>query len=496
MVVQACYIALAAIAGSLLRIVIAQLFGQACRNPGTVGWLSAAAPLCVTADGTTTQQGGIVFADLPSNLLGSFLMGLFQDSVVLGLAVPMSVAWLGPYHRFQTSIVLHTAFKTGFCGSLTTFSSWNAEMVVMMFGTDKSRHSQLWSALFGYIIGMETSLGSFACGCSLARRLHRSVNPVLAAEKDANREKIEQGVYLNKDLPDFERRFLPDLKMENVPGTAELYPTDRMDALVRWRSSTVEARRVGNPLLPALIEVENALLVLRRRIPPEAESIARSEGWDVDALIEYVSNKERDFGHLPSVASSTSLGSAKADGYNNMDQEPRYLLLPVAGLLITVVMLLLLLGLIIINDRTATAVTNRTMIFGMLFAPSGALLRWKLSGWNGNAMFLPDGWRWLPAGTYFANVFGSALSIVAVAIEYRFDTGYTNMDITDFWTVGTIRAVKVGFAGCLTTVSTFVAEVSGFMHGHTDHAYPYILVTLVSSSALSCLLYSIIVFAL
>jgi len=471
-------------------MVIAQLFGEACRNPGTVGWLSAAAPLCVTADGKTTQQGGIVFADLPSNLLGSFLMGIFQDSVVLGLAVPMSVAWLSPYHPFQNAKVLHTAFKTGFCGSLTTFSSWNTEMVVMIFSTgDNSRHTQLWSALFGYIIGMETSLGSFACGCSLARRFHRSVNPVLAAEKDAHREKIAQGVYLNKDLPDFERRFLPNLNMKTVDGSAELFPMDRIDALVRWRDSTVEARRVGNPLLPALIEVENALLVLHRRIPPEAESIARAEGWEVDSLIEYASTKEADFGQLPSVSSATSLG-----GDAIPSDEPRYLTLPVAASLLSVLIFFLILGLVFVNGQTATAATDRTMMYGMLFAPTGALTRWHLSGWNGNCNFLPNDWRWLPFGTFAANVSGSAISIIAVALEYRFDTGYNNMDITNFWAVGTIRAIKVGFAGCLTTVSTFVAEVSGFMHGKTDHAYPYIFVTLVSSCVIASWLFGIIVY--
>lgn len=49
--VQACYLALAAIAGTLLRIIMAQLFGEECANPGTIGWLSAASPLCVTKDG-------------------------------------------------------------------------------------------------------------------------------------------------------------------------------------------------------------------------------------------------------------------------------------------------------------------------------------------------------------------------------------------------------------------------------------------------------------
>jgi hypothetical protein len=46
--IQAIFIALFAILGALLRIIIAQLFGEACANPGTVAWLSAGEPLCVT----------------------------------------------------------------------------------------------------------------------------------------------------------------------------------------------------------------------------------------------------------------------------------------------------------------------------------------------------------------------------------------------------------------------------------------------------------------
>lgn len=65
-VLTACWVAIGAMLGSVMRIIIAQLFGDACANPESVGWLSAGAPLCVTQDGNTQQQGGIVFADLPS----------------------------------------------------------------------------------------------------------------------------------------------------------------------------------------------------------------------------------------------------------------------------------------------------------------------------------------------------------------------------------------------------------------------------------------------
>jgi fluoride ion exporter CrcB/FEX len=469
-------------------MVLAQLFGEACANPGTVGWLSAGAPLCVTKDGSTTQTGGIVFADLPANLFGSFLMGLFQDGTVLGLAVPIAIAWLPAHHPLQKATLLHVAFKTGFCGSLTTFSSWNSEMVVLIFGTPLK--SQIWKAIFGYIVGMETSLGSFVCGCALARYLHRFACPLLAAEAEACHVKREQGIYLNRQLPDFERRFLAQLELHGAAGAAELYPVVRIDGLEQWRASTIEARRVGSLLLPTLVEIETALWVEHRPIPPQAESIARSLGWAVDSVLEYVAEKDTDLHSLPSVHSSASR-TIKVDHFDIYDAQ--YMQLPMVATLLSVVMILLLLGVILVHSGTATAITNRTMFYAMLLAPTGALLRWSLSGWNGTCGLLPATWRWLPVGTLTANVLGSVVSIVCIAVEYRLQNNLS-FNATHFWAIGSLRAVKVGFAGCLTTVSTFVAEVSGFMQSRNNHAYPYIWISLCTSCVLCSFLYGCIVY--
>jgi fluoride exporter len=488
--ITACYISLAAVCGVLLRIIIAQLFGEACANPGTIGWLSAGAPLCVTKDGSTTQQGGIIFADLPSNLLGSFLMGLFQDGTVLNLAVPMAIAWLPINHSFQKAAVLHVAFKTGFCGSLTTYSSWNSEMVVLIFGTPFK--TRIWSALFGYIIGMETSLGSYVCGCAFARFLHRYACPILAAEADASYAKRDEGVHINRNLPGFERRFLSRLEIQYENGTAELYPMSRIDCLDRWRASTVEIRRVGNTFLPVLIDIENAVFVERRLIPPASELIAREQGWDIDSLLDYITDKEGDLRSLPSVTSSTS----KHGMTNYTFSESPYMQLSLVATFLAVVIVALLFGLIFVNAPNAFAITYRTMIYSMLIAPTGALLRWNLSGLNGGkCTLLPESWRWLPAGTFAANMIGSLVSITAIALEYRLqNNSNTSFDATSFWSIGTIRAMKVGFAGCLTTVSTFVAEVSGFMQSRNNHAYPYIFVSLCSSCILGSIFYGTIVY--
>jgi CrcB protein len=142
----------------------------------------------------------------------------------------------------------------------------------------------------------------------------------------------------------------------------------------------------------------------------------------------------------------------------------------------------------LLDGENAHTVTYRTMVYAMLFAPAGALLRWKLSVWNGKLNV--SGWEWLPLGTLAANIFGSVLSTSLVASEYRIGSNYFT---SPFWTVGSIRAAKIGFAGSLTTVSTFVAEVSGFMQQKTEHAYPYIVTTLSISCALSAVVYGSIV---
>ena len=363
-------------------------------------------------------------------------------------------------------------------------------MVVLIFGTPFK--TRIWSAIFGYIIGMETSLGSYVCGCACARFLHRYACPVLAAEADASHTKRDEGVHINRNLPDFERRFLSRLNIQNENGSAELYPMSRIDCLERWRASTIEIRRVGNTFLPILLDIENALFVEGRYMPPEAELIAREHGWDVDSLLDYISDKENDLRSLPSVASSASNhGMTKY----SVSESP-YMQLSLVATLLVVVFSVLLFGLIFVNAPNAFSITYRTMIYSMLLAPTGALLRWNLSGLNGGkCTLLPESWQWIPAGTFTANIVGSVISITAIALEYRLqNNAYSSFDATNFWSIGSIRAIKVGFAGCLTTVSTFVSEVSGFMQSRNNHAYPYILVSLGTSCLVSSIFYGMIVY--
>lgn len=119
--------------------------------------------------------GGAYFKDLPNNMLGCFVIGLFAASSTLGLAVDKALAALPAAHPWQANFELQiggcwqragslldhglrecrglrmqgcrtssaalsmsqptaapptpAGIRTGYCGSLTTFASWFLELM-------------------------------------------------------------------------------------------------------------------------------------------------------------------------------------------------------------------------------------------------------------------------------------------------------------------------------------------------------------------------------
>lgn len=489
-------------------MVLAQLFGEECRNPGTVGWLADDAVLCVTASGQASVPGGIVFADLPSNLLGSFIMGLMQDGKSLQLAVEAPIAFVPPSNLFQAYDIFHVAIKTGFCGSLTTFSGWNSEMVVMMVGSDVTKElpTQIWKALFGYVVGLETALGSYVFGRTVAWWVHQWRNPELALEQDAMKTCKSHGVAVNHALPILERRYLHHLfedtsnqhDIGDHDGTnywslspASTLTTDELAPLTRWRESTKAARKVeSGRLANALMELETTLLANKEPMNDKLYSIATLNGWDIDSLCEWISRRYHH--HYEDTTDSTG-GShhlTSAGVYKTLSEETSvWYTVPVA-----LTILLLSLSVLICcmvywsNPQTSYEITYRTMAYAMLFSTPGALLRWTLSGWNGTVITSSD-WRWLPFGTLTANVLGAMVSISMIGWEYNLQLA----DVAGFWAVASVRAVKVGFSGCLTTVSTMVSEVHTLTQLRQDRGYKYVLITLSTSCIVAMILFVVIV---
>ncbi|KAI9085221.1 hypothetical protein K1719_032744 [Acacia pycnantha] len=123
------HLAVFGILGVLTRYLLQKLFG-----PGVAG---------VTSDQT------LLYLDLPSNMVGSFLMGWF------------GVVFKGDISRVSEHLAI--AISTGYLGSLTTFSGWNQKMLELSV----SGH-WLFAAL-GFLIGLSLVAFSIIFGIETAK---------------------------------------------------------------------------------------------------------------------------------------------------------------------------------------------------------------------------------------------------------------------------------------------------------------------------------------
>lgn len=123
------HLAFFGILGVITRYLLQKLFA-----PGTAG---------VTSDHT------ILYLDLPSNMVGSFLMG-----------------WWGVVFKADISYVsdfLAIGLTTGYLGSLTTFSGWNQKMLEL------SVEGHWVFALLGFLIGLFLAAYSIIFGIETSR---------------------------------------------------------------------------------------------------------------------------------------------------------------------------------------------------------------------------------------------------------------------------------------------------------------------------------------
>jgi fluoride ion exporter CrcB/FEX len=107
------------------------------------------------------------------------------------------------------------------------------------------------------------------------------------------------------------------------------------------------------------------------------------------------------------------------------------------------------------------------VVFALVFAPLGCLARFYLS------LYLNGKMASFPLGTFVANVTGTAVLGMAFDIAHVPIGGVAGCQV--------LQGVQDGFCGCLTTVSTWVAELSSLRR---RHAYVYGGVSVVSAFAL------------
>ena len=342
------YLAAFAIIGSSLRIYLGRIFGYDCEFPPEQTDYLSPLSTCVTATGLTEQRGGALFTDLPANMLGSLLMGILtpvdKDMPVL--------PWLKADHRLQDSTALHISLRVAFCGSLTTFASWNTQMVVMMVGHEIPLGPQVVQGIVGYLIGLACAVSSF-----------------------------HGGRHFGKAMYSFRDKSGTDEESNDTNSETEASASDsRMVVFPKfWRKRNGQKRS----FCQLLLDLVNVL----------------------------VHGKYSPF-----------------------------------------ILVSILLALFFVGDYKMNSSFHKKVLVSSLLAPPGTLLRWKLSLLNGKWFRDSDRLRYFPFGTFLANILGSIISLTSAALLFRLDGSSTAATL---WLSG----LKVGFAGNLSTVSSFAKEI-------------------------------------
>ena len=107
------------------------------------------------------------------------------------------------------------------------------------------------------------------------------------------------------------------------------------------------------------------------------------------------------------------------------------------------------------------------VVFALVFAPLGCLARFYLS------LYLNGKSATFPVGTFVANISGTVILGMAWDIAHVPIGGEIGCQV--------LQGIEDGFCGCLTTVSTWVAELSSLRR---KHAYVYGTATVVSALVL------------
>ncbi|KAL1520994.1 hypothetical protein AB1Y20_022551 [Prymnesium parvum] len=138
-----------------------------------------------------------------------------------------------------------------------------------------------------------------------------------------------------------------------------------------------------------------------------------------------------------------------------------------------------------IFTETSESNPSPAPVFALLFAPFGAWSRWRLGLYNGR---FPT----FPIGTFAANMIACALDALISGV------GATHSISLKPWPDMVLDQFAFGFCGCLSTVSTFIAEVADKLQpvsipGKGNHFFSsgvfYAIASLCGGFAIGCVCY-------
>ncbi|GAX74935.1 hypothetical protein CEUSTIGMA_g2381.t1, partial [Chlamydomonas eustigma] len=416
--------------GTVARIYIGKLFGGSC-NPGYDGrwqWIP-----CVTSPGLV-RLGGAFFQDLPANVIGSFAMGLFSSSATLaaayshngaGKAGTVALAILPASSSLQKHVPLHLGLRTGFCGCFTTFASWMLQMVEMMVGGKPSMLGPEWvAALWGLYTNVAMSLTALVSGQYIALMLHCRVYKNESAEEDK-----------------------PQQPATNPDSAALTHDTTAPQLSIEITAAHTHCVQRGH-VVGTQINPSDQQQPVQSTAPGHNLNMSSSSSAIPDPLIASPHDTLPAPASPPPV-SSPPPGNAKAVSQTSSHPTALCWAVDLVALIVYIFLTAISITYAAIDGGNLTREQDEQGIWyiwiSILLAPAGCIIRWRLSFLNGKM-------GWFPLGTFLANTSASLLDFIIQVLLVRLSLTYLQIAV--------LQAIQVGVNGSLSTVSTWVVEVS------------------------------------
>ena len=421
--------------GVLTRFWIDEGITSACYGGGVLGEDGGRGSCSTSAEDEVRSVVGIMVA----NMLGSFLMGFLTENkahLVWFERPNMPVSFLPEDSWVQHHGDLLTGLRVGYCGCLTTFASWAAQMVRML------AEGKVGALVVVLLLETSSSLVSFVLGEHLAIRVHMAVSGVSHKHK-RERERLWHQRAQNAVLAAMGR----EPEQGNQPAAISILRGNSGDEV--WLVK-------GGSGAPEKYEARGPLVVTNSNLRPKPGGGGSGEDRGSDP---------------PEEDEAPEVGPTKS--------QKRLIL---ASNLVSALLLLALTSLWAVQLALDGSFTRRKCWLSVLIAPLGCFLRYlasmKLN--NNNSGLLRGKLSWFPLGTFAINVSATVLSSASSALVRHYCLSSTLYP----WFAIALRAFETGFNGSLSTVSTFAAEVSKYMVEYPRNFKGWIYVSTSFSVAL------------
>ncbi|ONI34860.1 hypothetical protein PRUPE_1G502900 [Prunus persica] len=138
---------------------------------------------------------------------------------------------------------------------------------------------------------------------------------------------------------------------------------------------------------------------------------------------------------------------------------------------------------VLLREEFSSDSSEAQLWLACIVGPLGVWIRWFLARLNGRGLGRMGLLKWFPFGTLIANVSAACVMAALSTVKKEVDTKTCDIVAT---------GIQFGLLGCLSTVSTFIAEFNAMRESkYPWRAYTYAMVTICTSFGLGTLIYSV-----